>query len=72
MTTQIETKAEPPSPNKGSTSNYKKKISRMEMLLDISKQVAANDTLDEMLRTIVELITEKTIRNEAPSFSTIT
>ncbi|MBF0380097.1 MAG: GAF domain-containing protein [Magnetococcales bacterium] len=45
---------------RSTTSQYKKQLHQMEMLLDISKQVASHDTLDEMLRTIVELITDKT------------
>ncbi|HIJ85902.1 MAG: adenylate cyclase [Magnetococcales bacterium] len=36
------------------------RMSQMEMLLSISRQVAANETLEEMLKTILELTTEKT------------
>ncbi|MBF0419670.1 MAG: GAF domain-containing protein [Magnetococcales bacterium] len=35
------------------------KMSQLEMLLSISRQVAANETLEEMLKTIVELTTER-------------
>lgn len=38
----------------------KLQMDQMEMLLSLSKQVATNDTLDEMLRTIVELTTQQT------------
>lgn len=59
MTTQ--TKKKPTSTaNRGSITSYKKQLSKMEMLLNISKQVASHDTLDDVLRTIVELTTEKT------------
>ncbi|MBF0147396.1 MAG: GAF domain-containing protein [Magnetococcales bacterium] len=35
------------------------RLSQMEMLLSISRQVAANETLEEMLKTIIQLTTEK-------------
>lgn len=46
--------------NPMSTGTITQRMSQMEMLLGISKQVAANETLEEMLKTIVELTTEKT------------
>lgn len=39
--------------------NAAQKMSQLEMLLSISRQVAANETLEEMLKTIVELTTER-------------
>ena len=37
-----------------------KQLDQMQMLLNVSRQVASTETLDEMLRTIVDLTTEQT------------
>ncbi|MEO5326848.1 MAG: GAF domain-containing protein [Magnetococcus sp. THC-1_WYH] len=47
-------------PNLTSAGAIAQRMSQMEMLLSISRQVAANETLEEMLKTIIELTTEKT------------
>ncbi|MBF0447085.1 MAG: GAF domain-containing protein [Magnetococcales bacterium] len=60
MTTATTRKKILSSPSEHSRLRYQKRFSEMEMLLEITRQVAANETLDEMLRTIIELITEKT------------
>ncbi|MBF0621291.1 MAG: GAF domain-containing protein [Magnetococcales bacterium] len=45
---------------RAATRSYKSELDRMTMLLNISKEVAAADNLDGMLRTIVDLVVKET------------
>ena len=44
----------------GTGAGGQRQLDQMQMLLNVSRQVASTETLDEMLRTIVDLTTEQT------------
>jgi adenylate cyclase len=60
MTARKKRKVPSPDSSGPVSSDERKQFQEMELLLRISKQVAAIDTLDELLRTIVEISAQQT------------